>query len=68
MIATNRARIRVELGDERSYDVVIGPDAASELASVDARTVVVLYDVAVEALAQRVIASPDRADSSVVRT
>jgi 3-dehydroquinate synthase len=57
MIASNRARIRVELGDERSYDVVIGPDAADELASIDARTVVVLYDLAVEALAQRVIAA-----------
>ena len=57
MIASHRARIRVELGDERSYDVVIGSDATDELVSIDARTVVVLYDVAVEALAQRVIAA-----------
>lgn len=55
MIAGHRERIRVELGDERSYDVVIGHGAEDELASIDARTVVVLYDLAVEALAQRVI-------------
>ena len=57
MIAGERQRVRVELGDQRSYDVVIGPGAASELAALDARTVVVLYDVAVEALAQQVIAA-----------
>ncbi len=57
MIAGERRRIRVELGDERSYDVAIGPDALGELTALDARTVVVLYDVAVEALAQRVIAA-----------
>jgi 3-dehydroquinate synthase len=57
VIAHERARVRVELGDERSYDVVIGPDAATELTAIDARTVVVLYDRAVEPLAQRVIAA-----------
>ena len=57
MIAGDRQRVRVELGDERSYDVVIGPGAVDELTALDARAVVVLYDVAVEALAQRVIAA-----------
>ena len=57
MIAGERQRIRVELGDERSYDVVIGRGAAGELTAIDARSVVVLYDVAVEALAQQVIAA-----------
>ena len=55
MIANERQRIRVELGDARSYDVVIGPGAIDELTAIDARTVVVLYDVAVEALAQQVL-------------
>lgn len=49
-------RVRVDLGDERSYDVAIGGDPVAVLAALDARTVVVLYDVAVEALARRVIA------------
>jgi len=55
VIAQQRQRIRVELGDARSYDVVIGAGAIDELAAIDARTVVVLYDVAVEALAQQVL-------------
>jgi 3-dehydroquinate synthase len=55
VIAGERERIRVELGDERSYDVVIGRGAAAELTAIDARSVVVLYDVAVEALAAQVI-------------
>lgn len=57
MIAGDPQRVRVELGDERSYDVVIGPGAVDELTALDARVVAVLYDVAVEALAQRVIAA-----------
>jgi 3-dehydroquinate synthase len=57
VIARERQRIRVDLGDERSYDVVIGRAAADELAAIDARTVVVLYDVAVESLARQVIAA-----------
>jgi 3-dehydroquinate synthase len=57
VIANERQRVRVELGDERSYDVVIGPGAAEELTALDARTVVVLYDVAVEPLAREVIAA-----------
>ena len=57
MIAGGRQRVRVELGDERSYDVVIGTDAVDELTALDARAVVVLYDVAVEPLARRVIAA-----------
>lgn len=57
MIAGERQRIRVELGDERSYDVVIGREATGELTAVDARAVVVLYDTAVEPLARAVIAA-----------
>ena len=49
-------RVRVDLGDERSYDVAIGGDPVDTLAALDARTVVVLYDVAVEPLARRIIA------------
>lgn len=55
MIAGERQRIRVDLGDERSYDVVIGRGAAGELLKIDARTFIVLYDTAVEALAQEVL-------------
>ena len=57
MIAGDRRCVRVDLGDERSYDVVIGPGVVDELTAIDARAVVVLYDVAVEALARRVIAA-----------
>jgi 3-dehydroquinate synthase len=57
MIAGRVQRVRVELGDERSYDVAIGAGAIDELAALDVRTVVVLYDVAIEPLAQRVIAA-----------
>jgi 3-dehydroquinate synthase len=57
VIAQERRCVRVELGDERSYDVAIGSGVVDELAAIDARTVVVLYDFAVEALAQRVIAA-----------
>jgi 3-dehydroquinate synthase len=57
VIANERQRVRVDLGDERSYDVVIGPGAAEELTALDARAVVVLYDVAVEPLARQVIAA-----------
>ena len=57
MIAGVGRRIRVELDDDRSYDIAIGPGAVDELVALDARTVVVLYDVAVEALAGRVIAA-----------
>ena len=55
MIARERQRIRVDLGDERSYDVVIGRGAVDELLTIDARTFIVLYDTAVEALAQEVL-------------
>jgi 3-dehydroquinate synthase len=53
--AGTAARVRVELGDERSYDVAIGGDAVATLAALDARSVVVLYDRAVEPLAQRIV-------------
>jgi 3-dehydroquinate synthase len=56
VIAGNVQRVRVDLGDERSYDVAIGAGAIDELTAIDARTVVVLYDVAVEPLAQTIIA------------
>ncbi len=49
-------RVRVDLGDERSYDVAIGADAPAALAELDARTVAVLYDLAVAPLAERIIA------------
>jgi 3-dehydroquinate synthase len=55
VIAGERQRIRVELGDERSYDVVIGRGVVDELLTIDARTFIVLYDTAVEALAQNVL-------------
>jgi 3-dehydroquinate synthase len=57
VIAGDRQRVRVDLGDERSYDVAIGTGVVDELTAIDARTVVVLYDAAVEPLAQRVIAA-----------
>jgi len=59
VIAGVERRVRVELGEERSYDVVIGPDAVGALAAffaaTDARAVAVLYDRAVEPLARRAI-------------
>jgi 3-dehydroquinate synthase len=57
VIAHDRRRVRVDLGDERSYDVAIGSGVVDELTAIDARNVVVLYDFAVEELAQRVIAA-----------
>jgi 3-dehydroquinate synthase len=50
-------RIPVELGDERSYDVVIGEDAVAHVAALEARSVAVLYDRAVEPLAARIVAA-----------
>jgi 3-dehydroquinate synthase len=55
-VIAGAARVRVDLGDERSYDVAIGGDPVATLAALEARTVVVLYDVAVEPLARRIIA------------
>jgi hypothetical protein len=46
VIAGERQRVRVDLGDERSYDVVIGRGVVDELLAVDARTFIVLYDTA----------------------
>jgi 3-dehydroquinate synthase len=57
MIAGTAQRIRVELGDERSYDVAIGGDAVATVAALPARTIAVLYDRAVEPLAARTIAA-----------
>jgi 3-dehydroquinate synthase len=56
MTASAQQRIRVELG-ERSYDVVIGGDPIAAVAELGARTYVVIFDRAVEPLAQRIIAS-----------
>jgi 3-dehydroquinate synthase len=55
MIAGSAARVRVELGDARSYDVVIGGDVVAAVRDLPARTVAVLYDRNVEALAKRTI-------------
>jgi 3-dehydroquinate synthase len=57
VIAGEVRRVRVELSDGRSYDVAIGPGAVDELTALDARSIVVLYDLAVEPLARRVIAA-----------
>jgi 3-dehydroquinate synthase len=57
MIAGNAARVRVELGDARSYDVVIGGDVVAAVRDLPARTIAVLYDRKVEALAGRTIAA-----------
>lgn len=48
-------RVRVELGDARSYDVVIGGDPIAAVKSLGARTYAVLYDRAMAPLAQRII-------------
>jgi 3-dehydroquinate synthase len=50
-------RLRVDLGDARSYDVVVGGDPALALQALAARTCIVLYDRAVTGLAQRIIAA-----------
>lgn len=55
MIANEPQRVRVDLGDARSYDVVVGEDAAAALRGLDARSVLVVYDRAVENTARRVI-------------
>jgi 3-dehydroquinate synthase len=57
VIAHDPARVRVELGDARSYDVVIGGDVLAPVRALDARTVAVLYDRNVAPLAQRTIAA-----------
>jgi 3-dehydroquinate synthase len=57
VIAGTVQRVRVDLGDERSYDVAIGTGVVDELTAIDARSVVVLYDVAVEPLAQTIVAA-----------
>ena len=48
-------RVRVDLGDARSYDVVIGGDAVGAVQALGARTYAVLFDRAVAPLAQRII-------------
>jgi 3-dehydroquinate synthase len=57
MIAGEGARVRVDLGDARSYDVCIGGDAVAAVTGVAGSAVAVIYDRAVEALAQRTIAA-----------
>jgi 3-dehydroquinate synthase len=48
-------RVRVELGDARSYDVVIGGDAVAAVQGLGARTYAVVFDYAVAELAERII-------------
>jgi 3-dehydroquinate synthase len=57
MIAAAAARVRVDLGDARSYDVVIGGDVVAAVRDVPAQMVAVLYDRKVDALAQRTLAA-----------
>jgi 3-dehydroquinate synthase len=57
VIAHDARTVRVELGADRSYDVVIGGDVVGAVAALPARTVAVLYDRNVEALAARTIAA-----------
>jgi 3-dehydroquinate synthase len=57
MIAGDVARVRVELGDARSYDVVIGGDVVAAVRALPARAIAVLYDQRVEPLAARTIAA-----------
>jgi 3-dehydroquinate synthase len=57
MIAGEATRVRVELGDARSYDVVIGGDVVDAVRALPARAIAVLYDRAVEPLAARTIAA-----------
>jgi 3-dehydroquinate synthase len=47
-------KVRVELGEARSYDVVIGGDVVAAVAALPARTVALLYDRNVEPLAARI--------------
>ena len=54
MIADDARRVRVDLGDERSYDVAIGGDVAAAVRALPARTVAVLYDRNVETLAGQI--------------
>jgi 3-dehydroquinate synthase len=51
------ARVRVDLGDARSYDVVIGGDVVAAVRDLPACAVAVLYDRAVEPLGMRTIAA-----------
>jgi len=51
------SRVRVDLGDARSYDVAIGGDVVAAVAELPARAIAVLYDTKVEALAARTIAA-----------
>jgi 3-dehydroquinate synthase len=55
MIARGASRVRVELGDARSYDVAIGADVVAAVSDLAARSVAVLYDRNVETLARRII-------------
>ncbi len=57
MIAGDARRVRVDLGDERSYDVAIGGDTIGAVQSLPAPAFAVLYDANVEPLAARIIAA-----------
>lgn len=56
MTQPSERRVRVDLGDARSYDVAIGGDPVMAVGAVRARTVAVVYDRAVAGLARRIIA------------
>jgi len=47
-------RVRVDVGDARSYDVVIGGDAVAAVRALGARTYALVYDRAVAPLARRI--------------
>lgn len=57
MISNEARRVRVDLGDERSYDVVIGADVIAPIVAMKASSFVVLYDENVVALGMSVIAA-----------
>ena len=50
-------RVRVELGDARSYDVAIGGDALAAVRALGARSYVLVWDRAVAAAARRIAAA-----------
>jgi 3-dehydroquinate synthase len=52
-MTNSEQRVRVDLGDDRSYDVAIGGDVVAAVQSLGARTYVLLWDRAVAHLANR---------------
>ena len=56
MISSGTRSVRVDLGDERSYDVVIGADVIAPIAAMKTSAFVVIYDENVTPLGKRAIA------------